>query len=394
MILHMMPFPLDAADWTLPIPIHYGLGRLAELGRICAQAGMRNPLVVTDRGSRDLPFIAHTTESLRAAGLDSAVFSEVAPNPTDRDIQTGRAAYRAGGHGGVIAIGGGSGMDAGKAISLVAGNDRDLWSFDYDREPVPVEAEGAFAPLVCVPTTAGTGAETESTAMVTDSARTIKRCVWHPRHRPLAAILDPELTVGLPPNLTAWTGCDALVHAIEAYCVPQWHPICDGVALEAMGLIHRWVGVAVDEPDNLEARGAMLAGSCLAGVAFLKGLGLVHALSHMIGAAYDTHHGLTNAVLLPVVLRYNGHAIADRVPAMCQAMGLPGRGFDDFYGGTVALLDRLDIPRRLADLGVEPERAWEIAKKALTDPAAATNPAPASLAQIEGLLLEGIRQAR
>ena len=389
-----MPSPLDDADWSLPIPIHYGRGRLGELGQICAQAGLRNPLVVTDRGSRDLPFIARSTESLRAAGLGSGVFSEVAPNPTDRDVQAGRAAYRAGGHDGVVAIGGGSGMDGGKAISLVAGNDRDLWSFDYDREPVPAEAEGAFAPLVCVPTTAGTGAETESTAMITDSARIIKGCVWHPRHRPLAAILDPELTVELPPNLTAWTGCDALVHAIEAYCVPQWHPICDGVALEAMGLVHRWLGVAVDEPDNLEARGAMLAGSCLAGVAFLKGLGLVHALSHMVGATYDTHHGLTNAVLLPAVLRYNRDAIADKVPAMCRAMDLPGRGFDDLYGGTVALLDRLDIPRGLADLGVEPDRAREIANKALADAAAATNPAPANLAQIEGLLLEGIRRAR
>lgn len=389
-----MPSPLDDADWTVPIPIRYGPGRLGELGALCAQAGLRKPLVVTDRGSRELPFIARSSEVLQAAGLGAALFSEVAPNPTDRDVQAGRAAYRAGGHDGVIAIGGGSGMDAGKAISLVARNDVDLWSFDFDRDPVQLAADGAFAPLICVPTTAGTGAETESTAMITDSARAVKGCVWHPRHRPLAAILDPELTLGLPPALTAWTGCDALVHAIEAYCVPQWHPICDGVALEAMALIHRWLGVAVDEPDNLEARGAMLAGSCLAGVAFLKGLGLVHALSHMIGAVYDSHHGLTNAVLLPLVLRYNRDAIADKVPAMCRAMGLPGPGFDDLYGATVALLDRLDIPRSLADLGVETARAGEIAKKAQSDAAATTNPAPASVEQIEALLLEGIRRAR
>ncbi len=394
MIPLMTRSPLDNADWTLPIPIHYGPGRLGELGRICAQAGLRNPLVVTDRGSRDLPFIANCTEVLRGAGLETAVFGEVAPNPADGDVEAGRAVYRAGGHDGIVAIGGGSGMDGGKAISLVARNDHDLWSFDYDREPPALEGDGAFAPLICVPTTAGTGAETESTAMITDTARAIKGCVWHPRHRPLAAILDPELTVGLPPKLTAWTGCDALVHAIEAYCVPQWHPICDGVALEAMGLIHRWLGVAVDEPDNLEARGAMLAGSCLAGVAFLKGLGLVHAISHMVGAVYDTHHGLTNAILLPVVLRYNERAIVDRVPAMCRAMDLPGQSFDDFYGGVVALLDRLEIPRKLADLGVGADRAREIAEKALADAAAATNPAPAGTAEIEALLLEGIRQAR
>ena len=385
---------LKACDWTFPVPIRYGPGRLAELGDVCAAAGLNNPLIVTDRGSRALPFVAEADRSLKAAGLSCGLFSEVSPNPGDREVEQGKAAYLAGSHDGVIAIGGGSGMDAGKAISLVARNNHPLWAFDFDVPPPAVASPAAFAPLVCIPSTAGTGAETESTAMITDTRRGIKGCVWHPRQKPIAAILDPAITVGLPKNLTAWTGCDALVHAIEAYCVPQWHPMCDGIALEALGLIHRWLPRAVAVPHDLQARGAMLAGSCLAGVSFLKGLGLVHAVSHMVGARYDTHHGLTNAVLLPAVLRYNASAIAERIPALCWAMELGGNDFDSFYRGVTALLDEFDIPKGLAALGVEASAAADIAAKAFADPATATNPAPASLGDIERLIIEAIAQAR
>ena len=230
--------------------------------------------------------------------------------------------------------------------------------------------------------------------MVTDTTRGIKGCVWHPLQKPLAAILDPAITIGLPVNLTAWTGCDALVHAIEAYCVPAWHPMCDGIALEALKLIRRWLTRAVSAPHDIEARGAMLVGSCLAGVSFLKGLGLVHAISHMIGARYDTHHGLTNAVLLPVVLRYNATAIADRIPAMCMAMGLNDCDFKSFHEAICLMLDDVAIPTNLAALGVEASAAGDIAAKAFKDPATGTNPAPATVADIEGLIHEAIVKAR
>ena len=384
---------LKVCDWTFPVPIRYGAGRLAELCEVCAAAGLMNPLIVTDRGSRALPFIAEAGRSLKAAGLSSGLFSEVSPNPTDRDIEAGKAAFLAGGHDSVIALGGGSGMDAGKAISLVARNNHPLWDFDFDAAP-PIIAASALAPLICVPSTAGTGAETESTAMITDTKRGIKGCVWHPRQKPLAAILDPAITVGLPANLTAWTGCDALVHAIEAYCVPVWHPMCDGIALEALKLIHQWLPRAVSTPDDLEARGAMLVGSCLAGVSFLKGLGLVHSISHMVGARYDTHHGLTNAVLLPVVLRYNATAIADRIPALNWALGITGGDFDSFYAAVTGMLDDVEIPTSLAALGIEASAAGDIAAKAFKDPATGTNPAPASVADIEGLIREAIVKAR
>jgi len=383
----------EAADWTFPVPIRYGAGRLAELGEVCMTAGLKNPLIVTDRGSSALPFIAEAGGSLKAAGLSSGLFSEVAPNPTDRNVAAGKAAFAAGGHDGVIALGGGSGMDAGKAISLVARNNHALWDFDFDAAP-PAIAASVLAPLICVPSTAGTGAETESTAMITDTKRGIKGCVWHPLQKPLAAILDPAITIGLPVNLTAWTGCDALVHAIEAYCVPAWHPMCDGIALEALKLIRRWLTRAVSAPNDIEARGAMLVGSCLAGVSFLKGLGLVHSISHMIGARYDTHHGLTNAVLLPVVLRYNATAIADKIPALNWAMGIPGGDFDSFHEAVTLMLDDVAIPTNLAALGVEASAAGDIAAKAFKDPATGTNPAPASVADIEGLIREAIVKAR
>ncbi len=396
--------PLDAADWSFPIPIAYGPGRIHELGSICARLGMTNPLVVTDAGSAELSFVSTAVDSIAAAGIRRGVFTDIAPNPTNANIVGGRNAFRAGGHDAVIAIGGGSGMDGGKAISLVANNDIDLWAFDYDLGRSPGIDPGGLVPLLTVPTTAGTGAETESTAMVTDVEAGVKRCIWHEGHKPSLALLDPELTLGLPPNLTAWTGVDALVHAFEAFSVDAWHPLCDGLALEAMRLIADALPKAFADGGDLEARANMLVGSCLAGVSFLKGLGLVHALSHMIGAVHDTHHGLTNAVLLPSVLRFNRDALGDKVASMAAAVGA-----DTFSGATsasseasflsldgwvVAMLDAVEIPSALADIGVEPDRVDEIAVKAMGDAAASTNPRPATSEELVGLLNETLTRAR
>lgn len=385
---------LQPHDWSLPVPIAYGPGRLEEIASHCRRAGMTRPLIVTDRGSSELSFIAETVTHLRQNGLSAEVHADISPNPRDDEIATGRDAFRRGGHDGVLAIGGGSGMDGAKAICLVANNDLDLWSFDYDKSALDMTGRPAFPPLICVPTTAGTGAETESTAMVTDTARRLKLCVWHPDLKPRLALLDPRITLGLPRNLTAWTGCDAMVHAIEAYCVPDFHPICDGIALQALGLIRTWLPVAVNEPDNLEARGGMQVGACLAGIAFLKGLGLVHAISHMIGADYDTHHGLTNAVLLPAVLRFNAGHIEDRVPAMASAMGLGECAFDTFYSAICTLLDDLEIPVTLSDIGVPAESAAQLAEKAHRDAACATNPRPANVAEIQSVIEYALFEGR
>lgn len=270
----------QAYDWTFPVPIAYGPGRIRELDTFCRNVGIRRPLVVTDHGSRDLPFIAQAMKFLDAAGLQPGLFAGISPNPREDEICNGREAFKSGGHDAVVAIGGGSGLDGGKSLSLVANNNRPLWDFDAE-DPVPdMRGEAPFPPLICVPTTSGTGAETESTGMVTDTAQRTKRCVWHPDARLALALLDPGLTVALPRNLTAWTGVDALVHALEAYCVPDFHPLCDGAAIEALRLIRANLSTAVTEPGNLAARGGMMVGSCLAGVSFLKGLGLEHALQH------------------------------------------------------------------------------------------------------------------
>jgi alcohol dehydrogenase class IV len=285
-------------------------------------------------------------------------------------------------------------MDAGKAISVVLNSPRDLWDFDYNLTPPAELSKADFVPLLCVPTTSGTGAETDSTAMITDTRQGIKGCVWHPAQKPFAALLDPELTIGLPRNLTAWTGCDALTHAIEAYVVPSFHPMCDGIALQALGMIYRALPLALESPTSIPARGAMQIGSCLAGVAFLKGLGMVHAISHMVGAEFDTQHGLTNAVLLPAVLRFNAPAIGPKAAPMCQAMGLEGNDFETLYAAVSRLLDHCGIPRSLTEIGVTADRIDSIAAKAMTDTAAGTNPRRFSLEEVKTVIETAMTHAR
>jgi alcohol dehydrogenase class IV len=385
---------LGPQDWSFPVPIAYGPGRLAEIGARCRALGVENPLIVTDRGTRTLPFIASLGETLAEAGLPCALFSEISPNPRDTEIAAGRSAFRAGGHDAIIAIGGGSAMDGGKAICLTARNDIDLWAFEFEQAAPDIPPDQPFPTLITIPTTAGTGAETESTAMVTHVAKGMKFCVWHPRLKPALALLDPALTVGLPPHLTAWTGVDALTHAIEAYCVPGFHPLCDGLALEALALIAEHLPVAMRAPEDMVARGGMLAGSCLAGIAFLKGLGIVHAISHMVGAEYDTQHGLTNAIVLPVALRFNLPGMEAKVARMAGAMGLDDPSPESFIAAIERLLDDLSIPRSLGEIGVPPDCASRIAEKALQDSAAGTNPRAATLAEARRLVETAIAQAR
>ncbi len=385
---------LDAHDWSFPISIAYGPGRLAEIGLRCVSLGVRKPMIVTDRGSRSLPFVGQLQTNLEAAGLSHDLFSDVSPNPRDDEIGAGRARYRASGHDAVIAIGGGSAMDGAKSICLTANNDVDLWAFEFE-QPAPEMGSGhRFPTLITIPTTAGTGAETESTAMVTHLAKGMKFCVWHPAFKPSLALLDPELTVGLPADMTAWTGVDAMVHAIEAYLVPGFHPLCDGVALEGLALVAKWLPVAVNEPRNLVARGGMLVGSCLAGVSFLKGLGLVHAISHMVGAEFNTHHGLTNAIVLPVVLRFNLPGMDHKVRRMAEAMGVDDQSIDGFIAEIDRTLDRLGIPTSLSAIGVPADCAGRIAEKAKLDSAAATNPRSASVDEIRALVETAIDKAR
>ena len=385
---------LARQHWDFPIPIHYGLDSRLDIANYCKSVGMRAPLVVTDRGSAALTFVPEMMTSLHEHGLHANLFSNIDSNPTDSNVSEAIDAFHTSHSDSVIALGGGSGMDAGKAVSFIAPFGSEvLWDFDFTRLPPSVDPAD-FLPLICVPTTAGTGAETDCGAIITDTRAAVKRCVWHHQHKPSMAILDPVLTVSLPKQLTAWTGCDALIHALEAFVVPQFHPLCDGIALQAIELVSGSLQQAVSQGDDLEARAAMLTGSCLAGIAFKKGLGLVHSISHMVGAVYDTHHGLTNAVLLPSVLLFNQAAIEEKIPAMSQALGLKTEDFDSFYRAIVMLLDDLAIPDSLAAIGVEEEQVKLIAEKTMTDICLPTNPRPVSVTDVETLLYSALERAR
>ncbi|MEM7441067.1 MAG: iron-containing alcohol dehydrogenase [Pseudomonadota bacterium] len=380
---------LTPQDWFFPVPIAFGPGRLAEIAAQCQARDIAAPLIVTDRGSRDLPFIGALVGYLDAAGLRSNLFSDISPNPRDDEIGNGCAAFTAGNHDAVIAIGGGSAMDGGKAIALTATSGAPLWDFNYTLPP-PVPA-APFPKLITIPTTSGTGAETESTAMVTHVEKGMKFCLAHPDLKPSLALLDAELTLGLPPNLTAWTGVDALTHAIEAYLVPGFNPLCDAMALEAMHLIGPALPRVYAAPDDLEARSAMLMGSCLAGIAFLQGLGMVHAISHMVGAEFNTQHGLTNAICLPEVMRFNLPGEDQKVSRMAHALGWPE---DRFIETIEALLDDLAIPKTLGDIGVPLDCAARIAEKALQDAAAGTNPKPATAETLQAMIERIITKGR
>lgn len=385
---------LSYQNWTFPVPIRYGPGRIKELSEICQTKGIKKPLVVTDNGSKNLKFIENILTDLEDHQLKPGFFSNVSPNPRDTEILEGKLIFNKGDHDGIIAIGGGSGMDGGKAISLVANNDYDIWDFEWEKKPPEINEDNKFPPLVCIPTTAGTGAETESSAMVTDTKLFVKWCIAHPQQKPIEVILDPQLTLELPKNLTAWTGVDALVHAIEAYVIDDFHPLCDAVALEGLRLIYPNLPIVYRDPSNLIARGKMLVGSCLAGISFLKGLGFVHAISHMVGAEFDTQHGLTNAIVLPSVLRFNEKVISKKVPIMCQAMNLKNNDFDYFYQSVCELLNKLEIPKNLGDIGIKDSSLDSLSKKALKDSAFATNPRTATLQEMKDIISQSIFKGR
>ena len=384
---------LDRQQWNFPIPIAYGPGLLSEIHIFCHNANMNKPLIVTEKSTRNLPFIEDILQTLRTNNIECDIYSDISSNPRDDEIRPGRTLFRNGQHDGIIAIGGGSGMDAGKAICTVANNEIDLWKFEFKLTP-PDVSETPFPPVICIPTTAGTGAETTSAAMITLTSRNMKLCTWHPDLIPSVALLDPNITLGLPTDLTAWTGCDAMVHAIEAYCVPGFDSRYDEMALDGLRLINQWISIAVNDPSNIEARGGMIIAACRAGIAFTRGLGLVHSISHMVGGEYDTHHGLTNAIVLPSVLNFNADHITDKVPAMAAAMNLTDKSFDGFYQAVCQILDDVGIPKKLHDIGVPLDCAPMIARRAIEDDATPTNPRQANVTEIENLIDNALTTGR
>ena len=377
-------------NWNYPTAIKVGAGRIRELPLHCQQLAMKAPLIVTDPGLAVLPVIAACSEQLRQAGLQVAVFSQIKSNPTGKNVETGVAMFRQGQHDGVIAIGGGSALDAGKAIALMTGQARPLWDFeDVGDNWTRVNVAG-MAPVIAVPTTAGTGSEVGRVAVITDETAQIKRLIFHPKVMPPLVILDPELTVGLPAKLTAATGMDALSHSLEAYCSPFFHPLAAGVAIEGMQLVWRWLPIAVQEGGNIEARLQMLVASMMGATAFQRGLGAMHALAHPLGAVYDAHHGMLNAVLMPYVLKANEKAITERILAVARYLDLAKPSFAAFLDGVLALREQIGIPHDLSTLGIDDGQLQRIGQMAVADPSAATNPIAFTAAQYSELFRRAI----
>ena len=378
------------ANWGFPTDIKVGPGRLSELPEICRELGFQRPLLVTDPGVKDLPMIGETLDALKNAGLPAAMFADIRGNPNGANVDAGVEVFRSGNHDSVIAFGGGSALDAAKAIALMVGQDRPIWDFeDIGDNWKRANADG-IAPCVAIPTTAGTGSEVGRASVITNDDTHRKMIIFHPRMLPAAVILDPETTVGLPPQITAATGMDALSHCFEAWCAPGFHPMANGIALEGLRLIGTALPRAYDDGGDIEARTHMLAAASMGSTAFQKGLGAVHAISHPVGAIYHTHHGLTNAVMLPYVMRFNHAAIADRMGPVAQALGLLDTSFDAVFNWVLQFRERLGVPHTLADLGVDDNRADEIGRLGEIDPPAATNPVPVKAADLEGIFRNAV----
>lgn len=360
-------------NWSYPTPVKFGAGRVAELAVHVKAAGLKRPLLVTDRALARLPITARALDLLEEGGLGRAMFAEVDANPNERNMEAGLSAYRAGGHDGVVCFGGGSALDLGKMIALMVDQPVSVWDLEDLGDAWTRANPATIAPIVAVPTTAGTGSEVGRAGVLTNSATHRKKIIFHPKLMPAVTICDPELTVGMPRAITAGTGMDALAHCLEAYSSPFWHPLSQGIALEGMRLVLAYLPRAFASPDDIEARSQMMAAAAMGAVAFQKGLGAIHALSHPVGAVYDTHHGTTNAVVMPMVLDFNRAEIEGRIARAAAYLGIAG-GFDGFRARIVDLRADLNIPAGLAAMGVEESRLDDLTAMALEDPSCDGNP--------------------
>ena len=364
------------ANWSYPTSIRFGTGRIEELADACATIGIARPLFVTDAGLIDLPISVSTLDSLASSSLTVTVFSDVHPNPTEHDVSRGVEVYHENNCDGVVAFGGGSALDTGKCIAFMHRQTRSIWDFEDIGDYWTRADSDVISPIVAVPTTAGTGSEVGRAAVITNTDTHEKKIIFHPKMLAGAVICDPELTTGLSPQLTAGTGMDALAHCLEAFCAPTFHPMSEGIALEGMRLVANNLERAVSHGSDMEARSNMMAAASMGAVAFQKGLGAIHSLSHPVGAMYDTHHGMTNAVFMPYVLEFNRSALSAKIDRMCTAVGA-SPGFDNLMGWVLALRKSIGVPCTLRALGLDKINESQIeliAERAVADPSTATNP--------------------
>jgi alcohol dehydrogenase len=364
---------MTKANWNYPTAVRFGAGRIAELPDALKVAGIKKPLLVTDAGLATLPVTQKVLADLKAGGIEVGLFSDVKPNPISANVEAGIKVLREGGYDGVIAFGGGSGLDTAKVIAFMAGQTRPMWDFeDIGDWWTRADPKGIF-PIVAVPTTAGTGSEVGRAGVITDEATHTKKVIFHPLMMPKVVIADPELTVGMPKFITVGTGMDALAHCLEAYCAPGYHPLADGIAVEGIRLVFENLPKVAANPNDIEARGHMMSAAAMGATAFQKGLGAIHALSHPVGALYDTHHGMTNAVFMPYVLQANRSAVESKIARLAAYIGL-APSFEAFLHAVIGLRLRLEVPHTLRDFGVDDAQRDKIGDMAILDPTAGGNP--------------------
>ncbi|MBW1884669.1 MAG: iron-containing alcohol dehydrogenase [Deltaproteobacteria bacterium] len=377
-------------QFNYPTAYRIGAGRVRELPAACRELGISRPLVVTDSGIRALDWFEEICASLTSSALDFQVFSEIDENPSTHHVEAGRAALAAHRADGCILVGGGSAMDTGKCLALLADNPGSVLDYE-DRGDNWTRADGdRILPTIAIPTTAGTGSEVGRAAVILDPRDHGKKIIFHPRLQPDLVLADPELTYGLPPRLTAATGMDALAHCFEAYCAPGYHPMADGIALEGMRLIDENLVIAFEDGHQPAARTHLLMAAAMGATAFQKGLGLIHALSHPLGGVTGLHHGTANAIFAPYVMIHNRALIEARMPRLARMLGLPGEGFEDVLQWTLGLRAQLGLPHTLAGI-LDEALIPRLVPMAAADPSLATNPKPCSAEELEGVFRKALR---
>ena len=378
---------MSSFDWGYPNTVWFGNGRIKDLPKACKILDIKSPLFVTDKDLVKTKMVEEALEINKRAKLTTIIFSDLKGNPLGSQVKKGVDVFKNGNHDGVIAFGGGSSLDVGKSIVLQAALNRPLWdctdggSFWNENDYVASMAKNRIGnpdnvkPFIAIPTTAGTGSETSRAAAIINDETKVKKIVFHPRMLPTLTILDPELTIGMPDFLTAATGMDAFAHNLEAYCAPGYHPMADGIALEGMSLIKKWLVVAVKEGKNLEARGHMITSSSMGATAFQKGLGAIHSLSHPVNSLFNVHHGLSNGIFMPYVLTFNRSTIENKIGKLSEYLDLKEASFNSFVDWVLKLREQIKIPHTIIDSAkITDQDIVKMSPMALDDPCTPGNP--------------------
>lgn len=376
---------LGSTNWNYPTTIWFGSDRIADLPAACKQLGMNNPLFVTDEGLVKLDIVSTALNTLEKNDISFSVYSDVQGNPTGKNVTDGVEHYIKHNHDGVIAFGGGSAVDAAKTIAFMSGQTKSIWDFEDVGDNWSYADENGIAPIIAIPTTSGTGSEVGRASVILDEENYTKKIIFHPKMLPAIVISDPKLTVGLPPHITAWTGVDAMVHAIEAFCAPGYHPMAEGIAVEAIRLIAEYLPKAFKDGKDLEARGQMLVAASMGATAFQKGLGSVHSVAHQLGAIYNKQHGLLNAIILPYAIAQNSDVIEEKMVYLSKILDLDSQGTTAVISYLNSLRSELNIPNTLAEIDIDDERAVEIGEMAFKDPSTPSNAKPVDAKDLENL---------